>query len=206
MKRVVLYLRVSTEGQTTENQRLAIHDYVSRQDGWKVTAEYEDVGVSGAKHDRQGLDALKADAAKRKFDAVVVWKFDRMARSVSHLLETLALFQRYHIDFASVTEAVDTSTAAGRMLLTFLGAVGEFERSLTVERVRCGLARAKANGQALGRPRRGFDLGRALELRSQGLGYKQVAKALGVPRTTLFRYLKAIPKPADTVLALTGIP
>lgn len=192
--RVAIYLRVSTTDQTTDNQRLAIQAYVKHHDGWTIAREYQDVGVSGAKHDRQGLDQLKADCAKGKFDVLIVWKFDRLARSTSHLLETLELLRQHDVGFVSVTESIDTTTAAGKMVLTFLAAVAEFEREIIRERVNAGLTRAKANGVKLGRPRVGFDLQRAIELRQQGLGYKQVAAQLGVPRTTLFRYLGAIPK------------
>ncbi|MBT3375642.1 MAG: recombinase family protein [Lentisphaerae bacterium] len=200
MKRAAIYLRVSTTGQTVENQRLAIERYCALQ-GWKVVQVYEDVGISGAKDERPGLDQLKKDAVKGKFDVVIVWKFDRLARSTSHLLDTLSLLRRYGVDFVSTTEAVDTSTAAGKMLLTFLGAVGEFERSIIQERVKAGLERARAEGKKLGRPRVGFDLERAIQLRGEGLGYLQVARALGVPRTTLYRYLKAIPQTPEMALA-----
>lgn len=194
MRKVAIYLRVSTADQTVENQRLAIQNYVSSHEGWKITAEYEDVGVSGAQHDRSGLDRMKADCAKGKFDLLTVWRFDRLARSTTHLLENLAMFQRHGVDFVSVTEAVDTSTTAGKMVLTFLAAVAEFEREIIRERVNAGLARAKANGVRLGRPRVGFDLQRAIALRNQGQGYKQVAAQLGVARTTLFRYLRGVPE------------
>jgi DNA invertase Pin-like site-specific DNA recombinase len=193
MKRAAIYLRVSTAEQTVENQRLAVEQYCKLQ-GWKLVKTYEDVGISGAQDRREGLDALKADVAKGRFDVVLVWKFDRLARSTTHLLETLSLLQRYGADFVSTTEAVDTSTPAGRMVLTFLAAIAEFERSIIQERVKAGLDRARSEGKRLGRPRVGFDLERALALRNDGLGYKQVAVALGVPRTTLFRYLKAIPE------------
>jgi DNA invertase Pin-like site-specific DNA recombinase len=193
MKRAAIYLRVSTAEQTVENQRLAVEQYCKLQ-GWKLVKTYEDVGISGAQDRREGLDALKADVAKGRFDVVLVWKFDRLARSTTHLLETLSLLQRYGADFVSTTEAVDTSTPAGRMVLTFLAAIAEFERSIIQERVKAGLDRARSEGKRLGRPRVGFDLERALALRSDGLGYKQVSVALGVPRTTLFRYLKAIPE------------
>jgi DNA invertase Pin-like site-specific DNA recombinase len=205
MKRAAIYCRVSTTEQTVENQRLAIEQYCKLQN-WKVVKIYEDVGVSGAQDRREGLDGLKTDVSLNRFDVVIVWKFDRLARSTAHLLEVLSLLQRYGVDFVSVTEAVDSSTAAGKMVLTFLGAIGEFERSLIRERVVCGLARARTNGTKLGRPRVFFDFQRAIQLRDSGLGYKQVAKALGVPRTTLHRYMKAIPKSTEKVLALTGIP
>ena len=185
------YIRVSCSSQTTENQRLAIETYCQAH-GWRVPKFYVDEGVSGAKHKRPGLDRLKKDCGR--FDVLIVWKFDRLARSTSHLLEILELLQKSGSDFVSITESVDTTTAAGKMVLTFLGAVAEFERELICERVKAGLDRAKANGVKLGRPRVGFDFARALELRQQGWGFQRIARELGVPKTTVYRNLKDVPK------------
>ena len=193
MKKAALYLRVSTTDQTVENQRLAIENYCRLQN-WRIARTYEDTGVSGAQDRREGLDALKADVAKSKFDVVIVWKFDRLARSTQHLLETLSLLQRYGIDFVSVTEAVDSSTPAGKMVLTFLGAIAEFEREIIRERVVCGLERAKANGVQLGRPRAGFDVNEALRLKRDGLSWSQLAKQMPVSSATLRRTLTPLLK------------
>jgi DNA invertase Pin-like site-specific DNA recombinase len=193
LKRAAIYLRVSTTDQTVENQRLAIGRYCQLQ-GWRVAKVYKDVGVSGAQDRREGLDALKNDAIKGKFDVVLVWRFDRLARSTQHLLETLCLFQRYGISFVSTTEAVDTSTASGRMVLTFLGAIAEFEREIIRERVVCGLERAKANGTTLGRPRAGFDVNEALRLKRDGLSWSQLAKQMPVSSATLRRTLTPLLK------------
>ena len=186
MKRAALYLRVSTTEQTVENQRLAIEGYCKLQN-WKIAKVYEDVGVSGAQDRRAGLDALKSDVAKGRYDVVLVWKFDRLARSTTHLLETLSLLQRYGADFVSVTEAVDSSTPAGKMVLTFLGAIAEFERDIIRERVVCGLERAKSEGVRLGRPRVGFDVNEAVRLKKDGRSWSQLAKQLGVSSATLRR-------------------
>lgn len=192
MTRIAIYLRVSTENQTTENQKIAIESYCKSQD-WKVSKIYEDVGISGAKDNRPALDKLKHDCTKGSFNVVIVHRFDRMARSTSHLLECLNLFQRYGIEFVSVSEAIDTSTSVGRMVYSFLGAVAEFERNLIRERVKAGIVRAKKAGTHCGRPRTGFDIDKALELRKQGLGYKQLAKHFNVSKATLHRYLRNIP-------------
>ena len=191
MKRCAVYYRVSTTEQTTENQRLAVRSYAERQ-GWKIVKEYEDAGVSGAAHDRKALGRLRADCAKGRFDVVVVWKFDRMARSTAHLLETLALFQRHGVDFVSVTEAVDTTTPAGRMLMVLVGAFAEFERDVCRERVKAGVARAQAAGTHCGRPRKGFDVAKAMALRAQGWGWRRVAKNVGVSYGTVRRTLLAV--------------
>jgi DNA invertase Pin-like site-specific DNA recombinase len=111
-----------------------------------------DSGISGAKERRTQLDKLMADAHKRRFDVVVVWKFDRFARSVSHLLRALETFNSLGVAFVSLSESIDTSTPAGKMVFTVLGAVAELERSLIGERVKAGLANARAKGVRLGRP------------------------------------------------------
>ena len=190
--KVAIYCRVSTNEQHVETQIEAIRKYCEIQN-WSIEEIYQDVGVSGAQDSRPDLDKLKRDCSKGKFKAIVVFKFDRMARSVSHLLECLELFRKHGVDFISISEGIDTSTAVGRMVFTFLGAIAEFERSLIRERVVAGLQRAKSSGTHCGRPRKGFDLSTALQLRQSGLGLKQVAKRLGIPRSTLHRSLSGIP-------------
>jgi DNA invertase Pin-like site-specific DNA recombinase len=148
--------------------------------GWQLAAEYVDEGVSGAKDSRPELNRLMADAHKRRFDAIVVWKFDRFARSVSHLLRALETFNSLGIAFVSLSEQVDTTTPAGRMIFTVLGAVAELERSLIAERVRAGLRNARAKGKRLGRPRVAVDSAEIARLRAQGLSWPAVARELGV--------------------------
>ncbi|MBM4142860.1 MAG: hypothetical protein FJ225_04590 [Lentisphaerae bacterium] len=148
-----------------------------RRQGWQVVEVYDDTGVSGAKADRPGLNRLLADAARHRFDVVV--------------LSVLQRLQAAGVGFVSTTQQIDTTSAYGRMVLTFLGAIAEFERELIVERVKAGQARARAEGVKIGRPRVAFDVGKAIELRENGLGYKQIARTLGVPRTTLFRTLRS---------------
>ena len=144
------YARVSTtNGQDPEMQLRELRDYCQRR-GWEVAREYVDVGISGAKEKRPQLDKLLADAHRRRFDAVVVWRFDRFARSVSHLLRALENFRALGIEFVSLSEQVDTSTPTGKMVFTVLGAVAELERSLIAERVRAGLRNARAKGHRPG--------------------------------------------------------
>jgi DNA invertase Pin-like site-specific DNA recombinase len=147
------YARVSTgnKGQDRTMQTRELREYCERR-GWELAGEYVDVGICGAQEKRPALDRLLAEAHRRRFDAVVVWKFDRFARSVSHLLRALETFQALGIEFVSLTEGVDTSTPAGKMVFTVLGAVAELERSLIVERVKAGLRNARAKGKRLGRP------------------------------------------------------
>jgi DNA invertase Pin-like site-specific DNA recombinase len=141
-----------------------------------------------------------ADAHKRRFDVVCVWRFDRFARSVSHLLRALETFKALGIDFVSFSEQMDTSTPAGKMVFTVLGAVAELERSLIVERVRAGLRNARAKGKRLGRPRTVVDASRVAALRSQGLGWKKIAAELGVGVGTLYRSALGGSKIRDRVI------
>jgi DNA invertase Pin-like site-specific DNA recombinase len=192
-KKVAFYMRVSTTQQTTENQRLELEKYCERQ-GWKVAKIYEDNGISGSKSDRPALNEMLQDSNKGKFDVLCVWKIDRLARSTTDLLNILLTLKNNGVDFCSTTQAIDTTTSYGKMVMTFLGAIAEFERDTIIERVKAGIERAKAQGVKLGRPRVAVDVVRALAMRDEGLGYKQIAKALGVPRTTVYRTLGGIPK------------
>lgn len=194
--RVAIYARVSTanNGQDPTMQTREIRDYIERR-GWQLASEYVDVGVSGTKEKRPELDRLMADAHKRRFDCVVVWKFDRFARSVSHLLRALETFQALGIHFVSLSESLDTSTPAGKMVFTVLGAVAELERSLIVERVKAGLRNAKAKGKRLGRPSRNVDRTAVAALRSQGASWRAIATKLGVGVGTLYR---AVPTRSKT--------
>ena len=186
--RAVIYARVSTanNGQDPRLQTRELQEFIPRR-GWTLTEEYVDVGISGAKEKRPQLDRLMADAHKRKFDVVVVWKFDRFARSVSHLLRALETFQALGIEFVSLTEGVDTSTPAGRMVFTVLGAVAELERSLIVERVKAGLRNARAKGKRLGRPAKVLDVSTVATLRGQGASWRAISTQLGVGLATLHR-------------------
>src|SRR6266403_2343403 len=148
--RVAMYSRVSTDGQNTDGQESEMKEYAKNR-GWEVTRIYRDK-MSGTKASRPALDELMADAHKRRFDVACVWRFDRFARSVSHLLQALETFRTVGIEFVSISEQVDTSTPTGKMTFTVLGAVAELERSLIGERVRAGLRYARAKGKRLGRP------------------------------------------------------
>jgi DNA invertase Pin-like site-specific DNA recombinase len=153
--RAAIYARVSTanNGQDPLVQTREMKEYCPRR-GWTIVDEYVDVGISGTKEKRPELDRLMANAHRRRFDIVVVWRFDRFARSVSHLLRALETFQTLGIEFVSLSEQLDTSTPTGKMVFTVLGAVAELERSLIVERVRAGMRNARAKGKRIGRPPR----------------------------------------------------
>ena len=185
---VALYLRVSTSSQTTDNQRRELETYCKRQQ-WKISKVYEDAGVSGAKNDRPALNEILRDARKGKFDVVCVWKIDRLARSTIHLLNVLTELNNAGVGFVSTTQAIDTTTSYGKMVLTFLGAIAEFERDTICERVKAGLSRAKEQGVRLGRPRVGFDVNEAIRLKKAGMSWSKLAGKLNVSSATLRRTL-----------------
>lgn len=194
---VCLYARVSTldKGQDPQMQLRELRDYCQRR-GWTVASEYVDVGVSGAKDSRPELNRMMADASRRRFDAVVVWRFDRFARSVSHLLRALETFRALGIEFVSYTEAIDTATPVGKMTFTVLGAVAELERSLIVERVRAGMRNAKAKGRSIGRPAGSgavvIDLAAVRSMMNSGTSLRGVARELGCSPALLSKRLRTI--------------
>jgi len=182
-----IYARVSTndKGQDPEVQLRELREYCLRR-GWEIASEYVD-SISGSKDSRPELSRLMAGAHRRKFDVVAVWKFDRFARSVNHLLRALETFDALGIQFVSLTEAIDTSTPTGKMVFTILGAVAELERSLIAERVKAGLRNAKAKGKKLGRPRVVLDRAQVSRLRAQGRSIRDIAAELGCSRSLVHK-------------------
>jgi len=192
--RAAIYARVSTanNGQDPSMQTRELREYCERR-GWKVTGEYVDEGISGTKDSRPELNKLMADAHRRRFDAVVVWRFDRFARSVSHLLRALETFKALGIEFVSISEQVDTSTPTGKMVFTVLGAVAELERSLIAERVKAGLRNARAKGKRLGRPRVAVDAARIGALRAHGRSWREIVAEMGISKGSAQRALWRLP-------------
>ena len=186
-KTVAVYARVSTLDQDCAPQLDDLRRFAAQRFGERH--EYVDVGVSGAQRRRPQLDTLMADARRRRFDVVLVWKFDRFARSVKHLVDSLEEFQALGIDFISYTEGVDTTTPTGQLLFHIVGAVAQFERDLIAERVRAGIAHARAMGKRIGRPRAPIDARVVEALRTQGYSLRQIAKTLGVPVSRVRRAL-----------------
>jgi DNA invertase Pin-like site-specific DNA recombinase len=188
--KVAIYARVSTinHGQDVSLQARELEQFAQAR-GWHTVDAYIDAGVSGAKDSRPELNRLMADAHKRRFDVVTVWRFDRFARSVSHLLRALETFNALGIAFVSLSEQMDTTTPTGKMVFTVLGAVAELERSLIAERVRAGLRNARAKGKTLGRPRVTVDSARIGCLRSQGRTIREIADELGYSRSLVHKTL-----------------
>ncbi len=183
--RVAIYARVSTtnHGQDVTLQTRELRQFAEAR-GWDVAGEYVDAGVSGSKDSRPQLDRLMAACRKRLVDAVVVYRYDRFARSLRQLVNALAEFDALGIQFVSLHEGVDTSTPNGRLVFGIFASIAEFERELIRQRVHSGLAAAKARGKRLGRPRAIVDASRIASLRSHGQSWRQVGKALGISAAT----------------------
>lgn len=188
MKRAVLYMRVSSVDQHPETQ---LHDLrqMAAQRGYQIVREYTDK-ISGTRAKRPGLDELLSDARHGRFDVLLVWGFDRLARSVRHFLEVLDELNHLQIEFISFRENVDTSGPLGRAMIVIIGAIAELERSLIVERVRAGMRRARLEGRHIGR--RPLDLDRAAIVhdRQRGLSLGQLADLHRISRTTVMRVLR----------------
>jgi DNA invertase Pin-like site-specific DNA recombinase len=193
--RMAVYARVSTtnHGQDVTVQTRDLEQFAEAR-GWHMVDAYIDAGVSGTKDSRPELNRLMADAHKRRFDVVAVWRFDRFARSVSHLLRALETFNALGIAFVSLSENVDTTTPTGKMIFTVLGAVAELERSLIAERVRAGLRNARAKGKTLGRPRTAVDTAKIGRLRESGLSWPKIAAEMGVSVGTVYQAARSLSK------------
>jgi DNA invertase Pin-like site-specific DNA recombinase len=177
--RAAIYARVSTFDQQPENQLAELRRYVAAR-GWQMR-EFVDHGVSGAKERRPALDVMVADAKRRRFDVVVVWRLDRLGRNLKHLITLIDELQALGIAFVSLGEGIDATTPAGKLQLHILAAIAEFERARIQERVRAGLARAKAQGKRLGRPTK--------HLNPASCGVREAAVNWGVSKSTAARWI-----------------
>lgn len=189
---VAVYARVSTSEQSPDAQLLELREYVARR-GFTVYREYVDT-VSGSDtrraKDAPGYQEMMRDAARRRFDGVVVWKFDRFARSIRGLIEGLHTFEALGIEFISMTQNIDTTTPGGKLLFYVIGVFAEFERDLIVERVRSGIAKAKAEGRIFGRPRDPLMEVRVRGLQAEGMSIRKIAKQTGRSRAGVSLILK----------------
>lgn len=189
-----LYCRVSGDSQNTEGQVRELRAYCQRQ-GWTVFGVYDDSGISGAKADnRPALAKLLRDAAEGHVQVVVVWKVDRLARSTVDLLNILTTLQKSGVHFCSSTQSIDTTSALGKMILTLLGCIAEMERDTLIERIHVGIRTAKMNGVRFGRPRAGFDVNTALQMKRGGASWGEVAAAARVSKATVRRVLAPLLK------------
>jgi DNA invertase Pin-like site-specific DNA recombinase len=193
--RAAIYARVSTSnhGQDPSMQIRELRDYCERR-GWTIAGEFVDEGISGIKEHRPALDRLLSLCRKRAVDAVVVYRYDRFARSLRQLVNALEDFRALGIDFVSLHEGVDTSTPNGRLVFGIFASIAEFERELIRDRVRSGLAAAKAKGRHLGRPRVVVDASRIVSLRAQGRSWREITTETGISKGTAQRTVSGLPR------------
>ena len=185
--RAAIYARVSTNnGQDPHMQTRELREYCQRR-GWVIEGEYVDAGISGSKEHRPQLDALLAVCRKRLIDAVVVYRYDRFARSLRQLVNALEEFRSLGIEFISLHEGVDTSTPNGRLVFGIFASIAEFERELIRDRVKSGIAAARSKGKLVGRPKVKADIAHILDLRAQGLSWLAIGEKLGLGEGTVRR-------------------
>ncbi len=189
IKKVAVYVRVSTKDQSVDMQVSDLERY-SRERGFNVFGIYKDNGISGTKDNRPGLNQLMDDARKRKFDMVLVWRFDRWARSSKHLVNSLHEFRNLGIDFISYQENIDTSSPLGEAIFTIISAMSTLERDIIAERVKGGLRKARANGKRLGRPRSAVDTDKVVEYRKQNKSIRQIASEMNLSKRAVQRTLE----------------
>ena len=188
MKRAALYMRVSTLDQHPETQLYDLRQMAQRR-GYQIVEQYTD-RISGAKAKRPGLDSMMRDARRGRFDVLLVWASDRIARSVKHFLEVLDEMNRLNVEFVSFREQIDTGDPLGRAVVVIIGAIAELERNLIIERVRAGMRRPKLEGRHIGRKPLVLDRNAILRDRQRGHSLSQLAKSHLVSRATIHRVLK----------------
>ncbi len=195
---VAIYARVSTSDQSCDMQLHELRQYVVKRD-WQVFGEYVDTGFSGAASSRPELDRLLRDARLRKFEAVLVWKLDRWGRSVAHCVSSIQELVSLGVRFLSPTESIDTGADSpmSRFLLHLFAAFAEMEREIIRDRVRAGVRAAKAKGTRLGRPPRVFRRDEARRLRAEGASWREIARALHVPMSTVIDACRSENPPAS---------
>ena len=205
-KRAAIYVRVSTDKQTVENQVRELRQIAERR-GWEVVAQYSDAGISGSRgrDDRPGLDQMLKDAQRRRFDVVMAWAIDRLGRSLIDLLGTIQALEACGVDLYLDQQALDTTTPAGRLMFHVTGAFAEFERSMIRQRINAGLKRAVEAGKTLGRPR----ISEKVETRIQeqlraGKGMNKVAREVGVGTGTVQRIAREMPSHCNISLCLVS--
>ena len=190
INRIAIYARVSTlNGQNPELQLAEIREYAARR-GWTVVGEYVHLGVSGSKESRPELNRMLKDAHRRKFDAVVCWKLDRLGRSLKHLVTTIEDLAAYGVSFVSLRDNLDLSTPSGRLMMHIIGAMAEFERELIRERVTAGIQAVRKRGVKIGWPRTYVSADKILEMRQQGTPWRAIAKRLHIGTGTACRALQ----------------
>lgn len=193
-RRVAIYARVSTSGQQSVGMQLRDLRDLAKNRSFEVIREYCDEGVSGSRESRPALDELLRDARHRRFDAVLVWKLDRLGRSLVHLVRLLHDLRSLGVELISFSEGLDFTTTTGKLLYQVISAFAEFERDCIRERVIAGLRNARAKGKRLGRPRIVVNTTRIALLRGQGRSWSEITAETGISKGTAQRALAGLPK------------
>jgi DNA invertase Pin-like site-specific DNA recombinase len=189
MKRAALYCRVSTVDQHPETQLGELQQFAANK-GFQIVGEYTDHGYSGVRARRPELDRMMDDARRHRFDVLLVWSCDRLARSTKHLLQTIDELNGMGIQFLSQREAIDTEGPLGRAILVIVSAMAELERCIIIERVRAGMRRARLEGRQIGRSRLDVDRQQVIDDRRSGMSLTQVAKKHSISRASVCRLMK----------------
>ncbi len=199
IRRVAIYARVSTvNGQSPESQLRDLRELAARRD-FQVVREYVDKGVSGVRDSRPALNELMADARRRAFDAILVWKLDRLGRSLIHLVRLLEEFKELGVELISFSEGLDFTTTSGKLLYQVISAFAEFERDCIRERVQAGMRNARARGKRIGRPPVVVDASEVARLRAKEASWREIAEQLEVGATTARRAFSRLAKtPPET--------
>ena len=184
--RCAIYARVSTSDQSVDMQTRDLRKLAEGR-GFETAAEYLDEGQSGAKNSRPALDKMLADAKRGKFEVLLVWRLDRLGRSLAHLIRLLEDFKSWNVQLVSFSEGLDFTTSTGKLFYQLLGAFSEFERETIRERVRSGMRNARARGVRLGRPAIQIDAAEVHRLRGAGLSFETIAKQMGASVGTVHR-------------------
>lgn len=194
--KAAIYARVSTTNGQANGVEMQVRDLreMAERRGFQMTREYCDAGVSGTKDSRPALDAMLADAKRGKFDVLLIWKLDRLGRSLAHLVRLLEEFRAWGVELVSFSEGLDFSTATGKLLYQMISAFAEFERDCIRERVKAGLRNARAKGKRLGRPRAVVDARRIASLRAEGASWATICERTGLTKGTAQRALCGLPK------------
>jgi DNA invertase Pin-like site-specific DNA recombinase len=188
--KAAIYCRVSTTDQKTDMQLQDLRKFAQDR-GIRIYQEYIDNGISGSIKKRPALDNLMADAKKKKYDVVLVWRFDRFARSSRHLVEALHAFRHLGIDFISYNENIDTGSPLGEAMFTIISAMAQLERDIIRERVKAGLRTARNKGKTLGRPKALVDINKLKEMKNSGDSVRYIASRMDVSTATVSRLLNS---------------
>ncbi len=197
--KVAIYTRVSTNKQDTDSQIGILREYAERR-GWEIFSIYQEKVSGSGKKKRPQFQKMMKEARQRKFDIVLVFRFDRFSRSVKELIDALEEFKALGIDFVSYSENIDTTTPTGRLMFQIFSAFAEFERNIIRERIMAGLEKAKKKGKKLGRRKKKLNVELIVKLKQAGWGYRRIAKKFKVSHMTIKRVYESVTKTPEKMV------